>query len=229
MLDRIAMAKKMAAERAVEFVEDGMMVGLGTGSTAYWAIQRLGERVREGLKIQAVGTSERTEALAQAAQIPIVDFSRVAQLDVAIDGADEVSRDFALTKGGGGALLREKLVASAASRFIVIVDDTKLVRYLGKFPLPVEVVPFAWQLTKKRVEAAGCRSTLRMHEDQPFVTDNHNYILDCDFGEISDPASVHGYLKALPGVVETGLFINMAYVVVASDGQQVALHYPDAG
>ncbi len=218
----------MAAERAVEFVEDGMTVGLGTGSTAYWAIQKLGERVRQGLKIRAIGTSEQTESMARELGIPLLDFATVSALDVAIDGADEVAKCFVLTKGGGGALLREKLVASAASRFIVIVDSTKIVNRLGHFPMPVEVVPFAWELTARRVEASGCRSTRRsQHDGTPFITDNGNYILDCDFGEIADPHKTHAYLKALPGVVETGFFIDMVSVVVESDGQRVDLHYPE--
>lgn len=217
----------MAAERAVEFVEDGMTVGLGTGSTAYWAIQKLGERVRQGLKIRAIGTSEQTESMARKLGIPLLDFASVSALDVAIDGADEVAQCFVLTKGGGGALLREKLVASAASRFIVIVDSAKMVDRLGHFPMPVEVVPFAWELTARRVEASGCHSTRRSQQDgTPFITDNGNYILDCDFGEIADPRQTHAYLKGLPGVVETGFFIDMVYVVVESDGRRVALHYP---
>ncbi len=215
----------MAAERACEFVEEGMTVGLGTGSTSYWAIMRLGERVARGLHIRAVGTSAKSESLASGVGIPLVNYAEVQELDIAIDGADEVSEALALTKGGGGALLREKLVASSARRFIVIVDQTKLVPHLGKFPMPVEVVPFAWELTQRRVNGAGCRSTRRKGEDgSPFITDNGNYILDCDFGVITEPQSVHNYLKALPGVVETGFFINMASTVISSDGQTVHLH-----
>lgn len=225
-MDKVAQAKKMAAERAVDFVEDGMTIGLGTGSTSYFAIQRLGERVAEGLRIRAIGTSKRTEELAQAVHIPLITFSDVKELDLAIDGADEVAHDYSLTKGGGGALLREKLVASAARRFLVIVDHTKRVHHLGKFLLPVEVVPFAWELTHYRIEQLGCRATRRRQDNgEPFITDNHNYILDCDFGEIVDPPLLHNALKALPGVVETGLFIDMAYAIIESDGEHVTVEY----
>ncbi|MCY0881372.1 MAG: ribose-5-phosphate isomerase RpiA, partial [Firmicutes bacterium] len=200
----------------------GMTIGLGTGSTAYWAIQKLGERVAQGLRIRAIGTSKKTEDLARAVNIPLVTFAEVKTLDLDIDGADEVSACYALTKGGGGALLREKLVASAARRFIVIVDQQKMVDRLGKFLLPVEVVPFAWELTQTRVEAAGCRSIRRQTAtNEPFVTDNGNYILDCDFGRIDDPKTLHETLIHIPGLVETGLFVDMAAVIVVSDGKDV--------
>ena len=140
-------AKRLAGERAIEFVEDGMAVGLGTGSTAFWAVARLGERVREGLRVRCVPTSRRTEEQARALGIPLVSLGEVAGLDIAIDGADEIGPGLALVKGGGGALLREKLVASAARRFVVVADASKKVGVLGRFPLAVEVVPFAWELT----------------------------------------------------------------------------------
>lgn len=217
----------MAAERAVEFVQNGMVIGLGTGSTVHWAILQLGERVQQGLQVRAIGTSSWTEELAHRLHIPLVTFRDVKELDVAIDGADAVAADFSLTKGGGGALLREKLVASAAERFIVVVDHSKRVQYLGQFRLPVEVVPFAWELTQGRIEKFGCRAYLRNQDKAPFVTDNHNYIMDCDFGEIRDPASLHRALKALPGVVETGLFIGMAHAVIDSDGEDVKVEFAE--
>ncbi len=227
-MNKLDQAKKMAGERAVQFVEDGMVVGLGTGSTSVWAVRRLGERVQEeGLNIQAIGTSRQTEELARKAHIPLVTFAEVKELDLAIDGADELAHDWSLTKGGGGALLREKLVASSACRFFVIIDQTKRVHHLGRFLLPVEVVPFGWELTQSRIQRKRCRAQLRGLGDrqQPFVTDNGNYILDCDFKEILDPASLHHELKALPGVVESGLFIDMVYAVIESDGIDVSVEY----
>ncbi len=226
-METLDQAKKMAGERAADFVENGMVVGLGTGSTAMWAIHRLGARVQEGLNIRAIGTSRQTEELAREVHIPLVTFAEVKELDLAIDGADEVARDLSLIKGGGGALLREKLVASSARRFLVIVDQTKRVRHLGQFPLPVEVVPFGWELTQSRIEKKGCRAKLRMKKDhkETYMTDNGNYILDCDFNEILDPSSLHRDLKALPGVVETGLFIDMVYAVIESDGIDVSIEY----
>ena len=230
-MDRLDQAKKMAAERAVDFVEDGMVVGLGTGSTAMWAIRRLGERVKEGLNVHAIGTSSQTEELARSLHIPLVTFAEIKELDLAIDGADEVAHDLSLTKGGGGALLREKLVASAARRFLVIIDQTKRVHHLGRFLLPVEVVPFGWKLTQFRIKTQGCTAKLRILGDheEPYVSDNGNYILDCDFKEIADPRSLHRDLKALPGVVETGLFIDMVYAVIESDGVDVSVEYKGLG
>src|SRR5437763_10179046 len=158
-------AKQRAGARAVEFIEDGMTVGLGTGSTAYWMVERLGERVREGLSVRGVPTSRRTQEQARRLGIPLVTFADVQQLDLAIDGADEIGPDLALIKGGGGALLREKLVARAARRFIVVADASKRVEVLGRFPLPVEVVPFAWEVTSLGVsEVTNTEAQLRRDE-----------------------------------------------------------------
>ena len=214
----------MAGVRAAEFVEDGMTVGLGTGSTAHWTIHRLGERVAAGLRIRCVPTSERTRALAIELRIPLATFAEVAELDIAVDGADEFDPALNLIKGGGGALLREKLVAEAARRFIVVADAGKAVPQLGGFPVPVEIVPFAWQRTAARVAATGCEARLRAGAPgAPYVTDNGNHILDCRYGRIADPAALHRALKALTGVVETGLFPGMAAAVVVSDGRTVAV------
>ena len=213
-------AKRRAGERAAEFVEDGMTVGLGTGSTAYWVVARLGERVRGGLRVRCVPTSRRTEEQARALNIPLVGLGEVLELDIAIDGADEIGPGLALVKGGGGALLREKLVASAARRFVVVADASKRVEVLGRFPLPVEVVPFAWELTARRVAAVlDVEPALRRGEGgEPYLTDNGNFILDCRCGEIPDPARTERELKALLGVVECGLFVGMAeFAVVATD------------
>jgi ribose 5-phosphate isomerase A len=213
-------AKRRAGFRAAEFVEDGMRVGLGTGTTAEWLVARLGERVREeGLRVRCVPTSRRTEEQAKGLGIPLVTLGEAGGLDIAIDGADEIGPGLALIKGGGGALLREKLVASAARRFVVIADKSKLVEVLGRFPLPVEVVQFGWELTARRVSGvAGVEPVLRRGAGgEPFVTDNGNYILDCRCGEIHDPAQLERGLKALTGVVESGLFVNMADSAVLAD------------
>jgi ribose 5-phosphate isomerase A len=211
-------AKQLAGARAAEYIEDGMAVGLGTGSTAYWMVEALGARVRRGLRVRGVPTSKRTEEQARALGIPLVTFAEVQQLDLTIDGADEIDPNLALTKGGGGALLREKLVAAASGRMIVVADSTKLVPVLGKFPLPVEVVPFAWEVTARRVEALGCNPRLRRAGgDDAYVTDNGNYILDCRCVEIPDPERTERELKSLTGVVESGLFVGLADSAVLAD------------
>ncbi|HZT59561.1 MAG TPA: ribose-5-phosphate isomerase RpiA [Pyrinomonadaceae bacterium] len=213
-------AKQRAGEKSVEFIEDGMTVGLGTGSTAYWVVERLGARVREGLRVRCVPTSRRTEEQARALGIPLVTFADVQQLDLAIDGADEIGPRLALIKGGGGALLREKLVAASARRFVVVADASKRVEVLGKFPLPVEVVPFAWEVTARRVaEVLKVEPALRRDAaGAVYVTDNGNYILDCRCDEIRDPERAERELKLLTGVVECGLFVGMAdLAVVATD------------
>ena len=213
-------AKRRAGAKAVEFVEDGMTVGLGTGSTAYWMVERLGERVREGLRVRCVPTSRRTEEQARGLGIPLITFAEVQRLDLAIDGADEIGPGLALIKGGGGALLREKLVARAARRFVVIADASKRVELLGRFPLPVEVVPFAWEVTARRVaEVTDAEAVLRRDErGEVYLTDNGNYILDCRCREIRDPDGMERGLKLLTGVVECGLFVGMAdLAVIATD------------
>jgi ribose 5-phosphate isomerase A len=214
-------AKQRVGFRAAEFVEDGMRVGLGTGSTAHWLVERLGERVRAGLRVRCVPTSRRTEEQARALGIPLVTLGEVVELDIAIDGADEIGPDLALIKGGGGALLREKLVASAARRFVVIADKSKRVEVLGRFPLPVEVVQFGWELTARRVAAVTeVEPVLRRETNgDPFVTDNGNYILDCRCGELPDPARTEHELKSLAGVVESGLFVGMADTAVVADAE----------
>lgn len=213
-------AKQRAGFKAVEYIEDGMTVGLGTGSTAYWLVERLGERVREGLSVRGVPTSRRTEEQARSLGIPLVTFAEVQELDLAIDGADEIGPGLALVKGGGGALLREKLVAAAARRFVVIADAGKKVDVLGQFPLPVEVVPFAWEVTARRVAGVTRVEPVLRRADggTAYVTDNGNYILDCRCGEIRDPAKMERELNMLVGVVECGLFVGMADIaIVATD------------
>ena len=207
-------AKKLTGEKAAEYIEDGMTIGLGTGSTAYYAIKKVGEMVRNGLKVKAVPTSKETAQLAAEEGIELIDLADVESLALTIDGADEVDPDFNLIKGGGGALLREKIVASATEKLIIVVDQSKMVSHLGAFPLPVEITPFSWQYTKKMVEKFSCSSEIRKKDGEIFITDNGNYILDCDFGKIKDPVKLAVELNKLPGVVENGIFAEMAEVVV---------------
>lgn len=211
--------KKIVGEKAAAYVEDGMKVGLGTGSTMYYALKALEKRVKEGLQIVGIPTSTTTAEWAKEFGIPLTDFSETTRLDIAIDGADEVDQNLQLIKGGGGALLREKIVADAADEFIVIVDDSKMVSHLGKFPLPVEVVPFGWEATANKVVKLGCEPVLRKVNEEIFVTDNGNYILDCPFDHIADPKALDEQLKSVVGIVETGLFIDMAKkVLVGKEG-----------
>lgn len=201
-----------------------MRVGLGTGTTAQWLVERLGERVRdEGLRVRCVPTSRQTEEQAKGLGIPLATLGEVGELDIAIDGADEIGPSLALIKGGGGALLREKLVAAAARRFVVIADRLKLVEVLGRFPLPVEVVQFGWELTARRVAAVtGVEPVLRARVDgETFVSDNGNFILDCRCGAIHDPARLERELKSLTGVVESGLFVHLAHSAVLADADGV--------
>ncbi len=220
--------KKTAGDRAAEHVEDGMIVGLGTGSTALFAIRRLGKRLREGLRIQGVPTSEQSRHFAEAEGIPLADLSDLSQVDVTIDGADEVDPAFNLTKGGGGALLREKIVASISRKEIIVVDPEKLKKSLGDFPLPVEVVPFGWQLLQRQLESLGCEARLRSSGQAPFITDNGNLVLDCSFGTIEDPATLEQQVNGLCGVVECGLFVGLAdrIIVGQPDGTCVELDEP---
>ncbi|MCQ4087127.1 ribose-5-phosphate isomerase RpiA [Saccharibacillus sp. JS10] len=206
--------KKLAAERAVESVKDGMVIGLGTGSTAYFAIEKLGQRVQEGLSIVAVATSKRSEEQALGLGITIVPFAQVGKIDITIDGADEVDGQLQLIKGGGGALLREKIVASRSEKMFVIIGEDKLVDTLGKFPLPVEIVPFAYEWTLDALKALQLNPKLRMKEEDYYVTDNGNYIADCYDSSITDPTSLHTRLNNIPGVVENGLFVDLAHTVI---------------
>jgi ribose 5-phosphate isomerase A len=216
--DRDAL-KREAAEAAVAMVEDGMVVGLGTGSTAAFAIEGLIRRITtEGLRITGIPTSERSAAQARAGGIPLTDFAAHAKVDLTIDGADEIARStLNLIKGLGGALLREKIVAAASTRLVIIADDPKLVDQLGStVPVPVEVVPFGWQTTAERLVAIGADPRLRKTDDKPFHTDSGNLILDCHFGQIKDPAVLERTLKQVVGVVETGLFIAMATTAIVA-------------
>jgi ribose 5-phosphate isomerase A len=207
--------KQLAAEKAVSFLENGMTIGLGTGSTAYWAIEKIGEKVKkENWKIRAIATSIRSEEQARGLGIPIFDFSTIKSIDITIDGADEVDAELQLIKGGGGALLREKIVASNSKHLIVVADESKWVKTLGSFPLPVEVVHFGWQRTFEKLQLLGCEAKRRMQENGPYLTDNGNYIVDCAFREIKDPPALHEAVNAITGVVDNGLFIRIASKLV---------------
>jgi ribose 5-phosphate isomerase A len=217
--------KQIAARAAVELIEAGAVVGLGSGSTAAHAVRFLAERVREGLKIVGIPTSQQTKHLAEQLGIPLGTLDEYPQIDIDIDGADEIDPQLNLIKGGGGAFLREKIIASVSRRFIVIADSAKQVKRLGKFPLPVEVVPFAQSLIKPQLEALGAKVALRSYAyGNPYVTDEGHHILDCSFGEIPDPPVLAEKLCHIPGVIEHGLFIGMAELAfIGKDGKVVEL------
>jgi ribose 5-phosphate isomerase A len=222
--------KQAAALRSVDFIRSGDIVGLGTGSTASYAIRSLGERVAAGLKIRAIPTSVHSRNLAAALGIPLTTFDECPWIDVTIDGADEISPALELIKGGGGALLREKIVASASHKVVIIADSSKRVAVLGRFPLPVEVVPFAEVPLIRRISALGASAMLRRDRTgRPFVTDEGHHILDCEFGQIPNPPRLAEELSRMPGVVEHGLFIDLAdTVLIGKDSEVLELHRPRA-
>jgi ribose 5-phosphate isomerase A len=215
--------KRRAALKATEFVHDGMVVGLGTGSTSKHLIIALGERVRAGLRIQAVSTSHDTAALARRSGISLIESDDAWMIDVAIDGADQVDPALNLVKGGGGALLKEKIVAAAAKQFIVMVDHTKLVPALGgSFPLPIEVVPFGWGSTARHIErVSGGKAVLRERNGTVFQTEAGHVILDLHMPNIDDPATLEIELNQIPGIVETGLFIGRTSILIVGRAQGV--------
>jgi ribose 5-phosphate isomerase A len=215
-------SKRSAALKALEFTTGASIVGIGTGSTTKFAIEGLAELVRGGATFRGVPTSKATESLAQQLGIPLVDLNEVTGIDVSIDGADEVDPLFNMIKGGGGALTREKLVALAARKRVFIVDRSKLVEVLGKTrPLPIEVLPFSWAMSARLIAEIGCSPKRREIRGEPFITDNGNFILDCDFQEIVDPRSIESRIKLIPGVVECGLFVDLADVLVIGHDDEV--------
>lgn len=224
MADRERM-KQRACQRAVQEVQDGMVLGLGTGSTMYYFLQELGRLVRQGQRLVGVPTSVQTATLASQLAIPLTTLDDHPQLDLAVDGADEVDDDLNLVKGAGGALLREKIIAASAARFLVVVDETKLVTQLGeRYPLPVEVVPFGHVPALRALERLGAQVTLRRRADgQAWVSDNGNYILDCRFGPIADPTALQREMLAIPAVVDSGLFLNMTDTVIVGHADGVRL------
>ena len=227
-LSSVDKAKYVAAKRAVEFVEDGMKLGLGTGSTAAWMVRCLAERVhKEGLRILGVPTSTHTADLAGELGLEVITLDEAGRLDITIDGTDEFDANLSLIKGGGGALLQEKIVASASDKMIVIADFDKRVAHLGQFPLPIEVLGFGLKSSQSQIseliaaqDVTECKITMRMAGGSPFTTDQGNYILDLHLGKIGDPEKLAVVLNQVPGVVENGLFVDICDLVVlgASDG-----------
>ena len=216
-LDANAMKKLVAEEAVKRYVKDGMNVGLGTGSTAKFMIEKIGELVQQGYNLTCTATSVQSEELAKSLGIKVVDLDEIGHLDITIDGADEVDPDMQLIKGLGGALLREKIVAAATVKEIIIADESKLVDKLGtKAPLPVEVLQFGHEHTKFALEKQGCKAELRMKDGKPFITDSGNYIYDCRFESIEKPFFLETRIDVIPGVVENGLFLNTAVDVLIS-------------
>ena len=215
--------KRKAAAAALEFVEPGMRLGLGTGSTAKHFVELLADRVRAGLDVVGVATSETTRADAERLGVPLTTLDETPELDLTVDGADEIAPDLTLIKGGGGALLHEKIVAAASRRLAIVVDGSKLVDRLGaRTPIPVEVVTFGLEATGAALESIGARPRLRQSATgEPFITDSGNRILDCNFGPIADPATLEERIKRVVGVVENGLFIGRASVVFVADASGV--------
>jgi len=214
--------KKMAGEKVVEYVEDGMILGLGTGSTVEYTLRKLGELVKDGLDIKGIPTSMHTRKIAKDCNIPLTTLDDNPKIDLTIDGADEVDSNLNLIKGGGGALTREKIVAYHSKKEIIVIDETKIVKALGvDFPLPVEVVKYGWPSTKKTLEGFGCNVELRKIVDEPYITDNSNYILDCDFERIDEPEQLEKDLNNIPGVVENGLFIGLVDEVIVGSKQGI--------
>jgi ribose 5-phosphate isomerase A len=214
--------KEAAARASLRFIKDGQVVGLGTGSTAAHFIQLLGEQVKQGLHVRGIPTSVRSKELAESLGIPLTTLDECQEIAVTVDGADEVDPQLRLIKGGGGALLREKIVASATKQLVIVADASKQVKMLGKFPLPVEVIRFSQALVSKRITALGANVQLRVdNSGKPFVTDENNHILDCHFGEIRDPEALARQLSDMPGVVEHGLFIGMASVALVARGSEI--------
>jgi len=215
--------KQRSAEAAVEYVKDGMIVGLGTGSTTEFAVKKLGEKVRDGLAIRGIPTSDITKKQAEEEGIPLIDFSETIYIDLTIDGADEIDADLNMIKGGGAALLREKIVASASREVIIIVSSEKFVHQLGSFPLPVEVIPFGWQVIFKQLETLGGSPDLRLKQGQALSTDQGNYIIDCRFSQIIDAVQLEQLLNMIPGVVENGLFTGLCSRMIMADGDKIVV------
>ncbi len=222
--------KRAAAARAIAFVRPGMRLGLGTGSTAAHFVELLAERVRAGLDVAAVATSEATRAQAERLGIALTTLDETPELDLAVDGADEIAPDLSLIKGGGGALLREKVVAAASARMIVIADESKWVQILGRFPLPIEIVPFGAAVTRRAVEAAaadaGCPGPAMLRKAQnghAFVTDGGHWLIDAQLQRIADPQALAARLAAIPGVMEHGLFIGLARTAIVAGADGVRL------
>ena len=214
--------KKLAAEKAVDYIEDGMIVGLGTGSTVDFTLRKLGELVKGGLKIEGVPSSLRTKKSANEYGIPIVDLNEHTEIDITIDGADEVDSFLNLIKGGGGALAREKIIAFHSKKVIIVVDESKIVKRLGiDNPIPVEIIKFGWGATRRTLKDLGCTTELRTITGEAYITDNSNYIVDCDFGKIDEPELLEKEINSVPGVVENGLFVDLVDEVIVGSKQGI--------
>jgi ribose 5-phosphate isomerase A len=217
----------LVAQKALEFIEDGQVVGLGTGRAAVRFIRALGERVQSGLRVRGIPTSESSAQLARELGIPLTGFTEVGEIDVAVDGADEVDPQGNLIKGWGGALVREKLVAMAAKQFVVLVGTEKLVDWLGtRGKLPVEVIPFAYEQLSRLIHNLGYEPIRRSQWDAPYITDNGNFIVDCHVTPIAEPAELERRLTSFPGVVGTGLFLGMADTILIDHGNRVEIRSP---
>ena len=214
--------KRLAAEKACEYIEDGMILGLGTGSTVEYALRKIGKMVNGGMKIKGIPTSVRTKKIAIEEKIPLISLDENPEIDLTIDGADEVDSELRLIKGGGGALAREKIIAYHSKKLVIVIDETKVVKMLGiDFSLPVEVIKFGWNLTKNKLQEFNCNVDLRKIMNNPYITDNSNYILDCEFDRINEPEQLEIDINNIPGVVENGLFIGLADEVIVGSKQGI--------
>ncbi|HEX2579090.1 MAG TPA: ribose-5-phosphate isomerase RpiA [Rhabdochlamydiaceae bacterium] len=215
--------KKAAAEKAITFIQDGMVVGIGTGSTTFYFIENLIKQCKAGLNIKAVASSEKTTEIARKGDIPLLDIHTVKSLDIYVDGADEIDPEKRMIKGGGGALVREKIAANMSKERIFIIDESKLVSKLGKRPLPVEIIPFGQAATIHHLECLGYKGALRMKNNAPYVTDNHNLLYDIHLSDTIKPEMAHQQITAVPGVVDTGLFFNLSGKIIIGflDGKVV--------
>ncbi|MGN7784799.1 ribose-5-phosphate isomerase RpiA [Niabella sp. 22666] len=214
--------KKMAALEAVKEIKDGMAIGLGTGSTAYYAIHAVAELIKQGMNLKTVPTSEQTKQMSIELGIPMVDINSIESLDITIDGADEFTQNLELIKGGGGALLREKIVASITKKQIIITDSSKMVHQLGKFKVPIEVIPMACSYVMRQLSVIGGIGLVRKKDNKDYITDQGNLIIDADFGLIEHPAVLDEQLNKIVGVVEHGLFIGLAHkVIMIKDGEAI--------
>lgn len=216
--------KQIAAQEAVSRIKDGMVIGIGSGSTVNEMLRFLAKRIEaEGIRVSGIPSSLKTERLARELEIPLTTFAVHQKVDIAIDGTDEVDSNLHLIKGGGGSLVREKMVDMVADKFIVIADQSKMVKQLGNVAVPVEIVPYGWQATEKRLEQIGCQTNLRYRNGEIFVSDNQNYIIDCKFTEIKEPARLHESIKRLVGVVETGIFTDMVHETIIVDQGNISV------
>lgn len=216
--------KQVAAQEAASRIKDGMVIGIGSGSTVNEMLRFLAKRIEaEGIRVSGIPSSLKTERLAKELEIPLTTFAVHQKVDIAIDGTDEVDSNLYLIKGGGGSLVREKMVDMVADKFIVIADQSKMVKQLGNVAVPVEIVPYGWQATEKRLEQIGCQTNLRYRNGEIFVSDNQNYIIDCKFTEIKEPARLHESIKRLVGVVETGIFTDMVHETIIVDQGNISV------